>query len=118
MMSDSHNLAAIWLLRHHRALRNLAESSNLDSRKIMEYTLEKASSQPIFCEVLDTRTQQLIEEHPTMSESSHFLVSNRLISKVLAMVGFLDIWYAPRITRIIYISDDTMHFIYLLDQSR
>ena len=43
---------------------------------------------PVYCEILDTRTQQLIESHPGDDVSScHFLVSNRLISKVLAMVS-------------------------------
>jgi hypothetical protein len=30
--------------------------------------------QPIFCEVLDTRTQKLIASHPTLGKSCHFLV--------------------------------------------
>jgi hypothetical protein len=38
--------------------------------------------QPIFCEVLDSRTQKLISSHPTLGKSCQFLVSNRLISKV------------------------------------
>ena len=44
-------------------------------------------SQPIFCEILDQRTQQLIESHPTLGDACHFLVSNRLISKIMAMVS-------------------------------
>jgi hypothetical protein len=55
-------------------------------------TLEKAleqdkGQQPIFCEILDTRTQKLVAAHPTLSKTCHFLVSNRLISKMLAMVA-------------------------------
>ena len=42
---------------------------------------------PIFCEILDARTQQLIKDHPTLGESCHYLVSTQLISKVLAMVA-------------------------------
>jgi hypothetical protein len=41
-----------------------------------------AVKQPIFCEVLDSRTQKLISSHPTLGKSCQFLVSNRLISKV------------------------------------
>ncbi len=43
--------------------------------------------QHIFCEILDQRTQQLIDEHPSLGRVCHFLVSNRLISKILAMVS-------------------------------
>jgi hypothetical protein len=46
-----------------------------------------SAAQPIFCEILDTRTQKLIASHPTLGSSCHFLVSNRLISKVMAMVA-------------------------------
>lgn len=42
----------------------------------------KGVQQPIFCEVLDSRTQKLISSHPTLGKSCQFLVSNRLISKV------------------------------------
>jgi hypothetical protein len=44
-------------------------------------------TQPIFCEVLDTRTQKLLANHPTMGSACHLLVSNRLISKLMAMVA-------------------------------
>ena len=42
---------------------------------------------PIFCEILDQRTQLLISEHPSLGTACNFLVSNRLISKVMAMVA-------------------------------
>ncbi len=45
------------------------------------------TKQPIFCEILDQRTQQLIAEHPSLGKACHFLASNRLISKILAMVS-------------------------------
>jgi hypothetical protein len=45
-------------------------------------------AQPIFCEILDTRTQQLIESHPTLGDACHFLVSNRMTSKVIVASFF------------------------------
>jgi len=41
---------------------------------------------PIFCEILESSTQKLIEEHPYMSTVCNVLASNKLIAKVLAMV--------------------------------
>jgi hypothetical protein len=107
MASDSHNLACILLLRHHVELtavendRNAEASTGGLSReskvRSVEDTKEEGEnemaevkvtpSQPIFCEILDTRTQKLIADHPSLGQSCHFLVSNRLISKVLAMVA-------------------------------
>ena len=51
------------------------------------YRQDDEEALPVFCEILDTRTQQLIEKHPTISAETHFLISNRLISKVLAMIA-------------------------------
>ena len=44
-------------------------------------------TRPIFCEILDTRTQKLLQAHPKLGQSCNFFVSNRLMSKVLAMVA-------------------------------
>ena len=40
---------------------------------------EKRRAQPLFCDILDPRTQKLLKEHPSLGKASHFLVSNRLI---------------------------------------
>ena len=76
MRSDSHNLAAILLLRHHNELsaEELTRLSAIKSHGLVRSPSPSSSSggkhkakadddgmhyQPIFCEVLDTRTQQL-----------------------------------------------------------
>jgi len=115
MASDSHNLACILLLRHHAELTeaeiisiaasntggmNRSSGLNLRDRTTAgdgggggggggggAGHVAPKSTQPIFCEILDTRTQKLIGNHPTLGKSCHFLVSNRLISKVMAMVA-------------------------------
>ena len=66
---------------------DFGQSNQSAKSKSIDVSGNVISRLPVFCEILDTRTQHLIEDHPTMSESSHFLVSNRLISKVLAMVS-------------------------------
>ena len=47
----------------------------------------KERTQPLFVEIKDTQTQQLIEAHPYLEKACHFLVSNRLVSKVISMVA-------------------------------
>lgn len=42
---------------------------------------------PIFCEILESTTSKLIENHPYMSSACYALNSNRLLSKILAMVS-------------------------------
>ena len=109
MASDSHNLACILLLRNHIELR-ASESARLNGDKKKATPSVKASKdttaaaktkasgksasaltkkpkvgsstpeQPIFCEVLDTRTQKLIASHPTLGKNCQFLV--RCISRV------------------------------------
>jgi hypothetical protein len=49
--------------------------------------MREVRHQPIFCEILDTRTQKLVAGHPTLGRTCHFLVSNRIVSKVMAMVA-------------------------------
>jgi hypothetical protein len=61
--------------------------ATMAKRKKQQQEKGPISNQPIFCEILDTRTQKLIASHPTLGSSCHFLVSNRLISKVMAMVA-------------------------------
>jgi hypothetical protein len=58
-----------------------------ETKEELEETVKQSPRQPIFCEILDTRTQKLIADHPSLGQSCHFLVSNRLISKILAMVA-------------------------------
>mmetsp|Transcript_4221 Transcript_4221/g.5566 ORF Transcript_4221/g.5566 Transcript_4221/m.5566 type:complete len:1055 (-) Transcript_4221:132-3296(-) len=105
MASDSHNLACILLLRHHVELTAVETNRNAEAstggmlrkekvraqedtkEEVEEVEIKTTPKQPIFCEILDTRTQKLIADHPSLGQSCHFLVSNRLISKVLAMVA-------------------------------
>jgi len=48
---------------------------------------KKKTTQPIFVEIRDPQTQDLVESHKYLHSACHFLVSNKLIAKVLAMVS-------------------------------
>jgi hypothetical protein len=114
LQSDSHNLAAVLLLHNHRDLKFQAQRAAEDNGGIDED--EKLSDDeshvkfrepdilatrsspkpqqksafralPVFCEILESTTSKLIESHPYMSSACHVLNSNRLLSKILAMVS-------------------------------
>ncbi len=107
LASDSHNLAVIMLLANHTELyaaerarveatlaAAAAASADAANTAAAAPGLKRGGRQrrgahqaPIFCEILDTRTQQLVADHPTLGDACHFLVSNRLISKIMAMVS-------------------------------
>lgn len=55
--------------------------------QVHEHVDLRKNQQAIFVEIQDTQTQELIEAHSYLAEACRFLVSNRLISKVIAMVA-------------------------------
>jgi len=115
LQSDSHNLAVILLLHNHRDLYLQAKRAKESNRDIDDdeklsddesnplnllnslapparstsQQQEKKSNRtlPIFCEILESTTSKLIEDHPYMSGACHTLNSNRLLSKILAIVS-------------------------------
>jgi len=91
LSNDSKNLVTILLLRNHSEMKKDAEEkgiSRAESKAISHELSDDADhDQPLFVEIKDTQTQELIEAHPFLDAACHFLVSNRLVSKVLAMVA-------------------------------
>jgi hypothetical protein len=91
LSNDSKNLVTILLLRNHAEMKQEAKEkgiSRAESKAISQESRDDADhDQPLFVEIKDTQTQELIEAHPFLDAACHFLVSNRLVSKVLAMVA-------------------------------
>jgi hypothetical protein len=91
LSNDSKNLVTILLLRNHAEMKKDSEEKNYSrakSKAISHESLDDADNdQSLFVEIKDTQTQELIETHPFLDEACHFLVSNRLVAKVLAMVA-------------------------------
>jgi hypothetical protein len=94
LSTDSNNLVTILLLRNHSDIKKeddekLATGTTRAELEIVsrEVIATSIHEQPLFVEIKDTQTQELIEAHPYLDAACHFLVSNRLVSKVLAMVA-------------------------------
>ena len=64
--------------------RNASLTSLMTSKTMQDNVIKKC---PVVCEILDPRTQKAVTEHRSLGLTSDFVVSNRLISKVLAMLS-------------------------------
>jgi len=69
MLADSHSLATLVLIRDIQNARDVRTKC------------------PVSCEVLDSRTQETVSNQPALNELSNFVQSNRLVAKILAMIG-------------------------------
>ena len=91
LSNDSKNLVTILLLRNHSEMKKDKEEKGMitaESKAISLGSFDHADDeQSLFVEIKDTQTQELIEAHPFLDSACHFLVSNRLVAKVLAMVA-------------------------------
>eukprot|EP00947_MAST-08B_sp_MAST-8B-sp1_P000824 g824.t1 len=90
--SDSHSIASLLLLRSiQRQQKDTRKKEILRfhgmADKVKSWTAGKDQSCPITCEILDSRTQKTIANNPKISESSDFLQTNTMVSRILAMVA-------------------------------
>jgi len=76
MHSDSHNITTLLLMRNMQSKRHpSARLGNLHTRC------------PMLCEILDARTQGSICSSDELNNTSDFVRSNEMVSRVLAMVS-------------------------------
>ena len=92
MHSDSHSLATLLLIRDiqykdkkKRGIRKLG--SERAFKGVENWNTAKEHRCAIVCEILDSRTQETISASPSVSLSSDFVQSNRMIAQMISMVS-------------------------------